>query len=102
MRKQKKARRTARRKTQDRPEYKYPDLEWSNERIRECQRKDESIKVICDFIEHGQLPEKEHLAREITSDSHNYVIDDGILYHVFDKKTKDTHSAKQVDEFIFA
>ena len=91
----KKARHTTR---GQRPSYKYPDIDWTKDRVKECQQKDDSLKPIIAYLSNGVLPDSERLAREIASDGHNYVSEDGILYHVLDRKAKDPKATKQVEE----
>ena len=93
-----KARKTRKNKTQQRPIYTYPDIEWTTERVRECQRKDPLIKGIIEYQTTGTIPKDDHLLREVTAESPRYITDDGILFYVLDKKTEVTKATKQIDD----
>ena len=90
--------RRSRRKTQQRPEYKYPDIQWTPERVRDCQCKDDAIRGMTEYLKNAKLPIDERLAREIALESSNCVLEDWILYFVLDRKSKDLHAKKQVEE----
>ena len=87
-----------RRSSNIRPTYQYPDIDWTSDRVRECQENDESLQPIIKYLKTGELPEQTHQAKDIVSDAHNYVQEDGILYHVLDRKATNQHAKKLVEE----
>ena len=53
------------------------------------QRQCTQPKPIIDFLENGDLPEDEKLAKRITLEQDEYVIENGILRHLFTSRTRD-------------
>jgi len=55
--------------------------------IRTLQRQCPDFTPIFHYMETGQLPADDSLARKIILQSEQYVIDDRILYHLFSPRT---------------
>ena len=92
------AKRTRKNKTKQRPVYKYPDIEWTPQRVAECQQKDLLIKGIVEYQAQSILPDDDKLLKEVIAESPNYVTEDGILFYVLDKKTEVSKTKKQIEE----
>ena len=56
--------------------------------MSELQRQCLDFIPIFDYIENGVLPEDDKAARKLIFESEQFVIDDGILYHIFHPRTK--------------
>ena len=56
--------------------------------VAKLQRECPDYKPIFDYIEEGILPQEEKTARKIVFESEQFIIDDGILYHLFHPRTK--------------
>jgi len=56
--------------------------------IQELQRKCPDFIPIFDYIENGILPDDDKSARKLILESEQFLIDDGILYHIFHPRTK--------------
>ena len=82
--------------THTQPVIQYPTITWSTEHIRTCQRKDPKTLHIINYLEDDLLPDDDKLAREILLTSSEYLLDNGILYHVLD--TKRQNIQRQVDQ----
>ena len=79
-----------------RPPYKYPDVKWTREKIRECQLRDKHIAPFIKYLEEWELDEDDKLAREVVLSCESYFCELGVLYHILD--TKSTNPQKQTDE----
>jgi transposase InsO family protein len=60
----------------------YPEIEWTNERVRKLQMKDNSCREIIEFLEDNKLPESDITARRILLTAHFYIIEEGVLYRL--------------------
>lgn len=56
------------------------------EEIREAQRSDASLTVMCEYLERGVLPSEDKLAKKIVLESNNYEVIQGVLYYEPDHK----------------
>ena len=88
-----------RRNKPQRPVYKYPDISWTLDRVQECQRADQNINNIVMYIEQGTLPTDDAKAREILLTADNYVLDEGLLYHISGRQVPTANTKRQTDEF---
>ena len=59
--------------------------------MSELQRQCPDFIPTFDYIENGTLPEDDKAARKLIFESEQFVIDDGILYHIFHPRTKRLH-----------
>lgn len=78
------------------PQYIYPNIEWSPEKVRDCQLKDDKIRPIIQYLENGSLPKEDQPARRIVLSSEAYIIENGVLYRILDTKAREI--SKQTEE----
>ena len=83
-------------KPKPRPVYTYPDLDWSVERLQECQRRDRDVMEMIEYLQQGKLPADDKRAREVLLTNDNYVLENDILYRLLD--TKKLEVSKQVHD----
>jgi hypothetical protein len=60
----------------------YPEIEWTNNRVRNLQLKDSACREFIDYMEHETLPEDDVKARKILLTVHFYILDEGVLYRL--------------------
>ena len=87
-----------RRNKPQRPRYKYPDIAWTQDRVKECQRADVNINNIITYMEHKTLPANDSEAREILLSADSYLLEEGVLYHIAGKQVSPTNTKRQTDE----
>ena len=80
----------------ERPVFKYPDINWSTDRIQECQADDADLKDLIAYLKSGQLPPDDSTARDIVLSADQYVMEDGVLYRLLDNKSMKT--SRQIDD----
>ena len=61
-----------------------PTLEEIKMIIRDCP----DFAQIIEYLEKGKLPEKEESARRVLVESQDYVLHDGVLYHLYTPRTR--------------
>jgi hypothetical protein len=61
---------------------RYPEIEWTNNRVRKLQLKDNACRDFIDYMENEILPEDDVKARKILLTAHFYIIDEGVLYRL--------------------
>lgn len=83
-------------KVEERQVIRLPEIQWTKEKVRACQLADENCGPLIKYLEDGTLPEEKAQAREVVLSSEAYLLEDGILYHLLDCKSK--LSKRQVDE----
>ena len=59
------------------------DLDLSVERIKAGQSKDPQIKLIYNYLKHGRLPRNNDQAKAVIRRQEDYIIVDGLLYHIY-------------------
>ena len=79
-----------------RPPYKYPDVKWTMERIRECQLRDKAVAPFLKYLETWEVDEDDKMTKEVLRTSDSYVTESGVLYHLLDTKSADPQ--RQIDE----
>ena len=78
------------------PRIKLPEVEWSKDKIRECQLKDKNAGPMIHYFEKEVLAEDSKKAKEILLSCDTYFLEGGILYHLLDSKTVDPK--RQIEE----
>ena len=76
--------------------FNYPDIKWTNERIREYQLRDKQIFPYMKYLEAGELCKEDSKAREVVLLVNSYVIEEGVLYHILDSGA--VNQRKHTDE----
>jgi O-acetyl-ADP-ribose deacetylase (regulator of RNase III)/transposase InsO family protein len=71
---------------------KLPSLEDIRQALADCP----DFKDIIDYLTDGSLPSDNRRARAILLDAHNYVLDSGVLYHLFTPRTRHVQRALAV------
>ena len=62
-----------------------------------AQRSDDQFKIIINYLEEGVVSSDETVARRTVAESQFYILDDKILFQVFQKRSK---KPKHDDNFV--
>ena len=68
--------------------------------IRDRQRHDESLNKYITYLESGSLPNEANAARRIVAEVHDYVLQDGILYHYYYPRGKGHQVDRQIKQLV--
>ena len=85
-----------RRRINTKPVFTLPSTDWNPIEVRKQQLQDPKIKDYITYFENGDIPDEDNEARKVLLSKDAYVMNDGVLYHLLDSKTKNT--TRQIDE----
>ena len=71
------------------PVLNLPVVEWSPDKIRDCQLRDPEAGLLLKYLEDKILPQDDTKARQTVLASDMYLVHDRVLYHLLDTKIQD-------------
>jgi len=74
------------------------DIDTSN--ISKLQRSDSDVLTLIEYLEQGTLPAIDKVARRLILESQDYILDDGILHHLYYPRGKGDKTERLVKQLV--